>query len=613
MSETELTQVDIKPGINRDQTEYSTQGQYVDGQWVRFRQNKAEKMGGYLQEPIQQFTDSSVSILYGVPRSQHSWVDLEESKLRAVGTHNRLQLIKNDTIYDITPIETSVVETDNLSTVLSSPYITVSTTSPHTRQINDLVEVINTTSIGNVLLNGVYEVTSVVNVNAFIISVPVVSNITAVGAGGSVEVNYLLATGEISNGSPAGGWGGGTWGTPGVSVSAGWNNPRSASAPKKLRQWSLDNWGEDLIASPRGRRIYTWVAANGPETRATVISAAPSVNNFVIIAQPSRHLMSFGTQEEVSGDYDPLLVRWSDSENYNIWTTSVASEAGEFRLKGGSYLVGGIQSTKEIVAATDNAVHRIKYVGGDFIFGSDQVGSDAGLVSQSGIVDINGIIYWMGYGSFFQYDQRIRKLPCTLIKDTFDQDRSTSLNFNQKEKVVAGENSQYNEAIWFYPSRDSIENDRYIIFNYLENVWYSGSIERTSWDDVNVFDSPYATDASGNLFTHEQGKDASGQPLSSYIETGEIDIAQGNAIMFIDKFIPDFIIPDNKPMTVTLYLRKYPGQPYEEKTYTLTNRTEYINMRARARRVKVRYSVDGLGADYEIGMPEFGIKPDGKR
>lgn len=610
MSETELTQIDVKAGINRDQTEYSTQGQYVDGQWVRFRSNKAEKMGGFIVEPIQEIDNSSKTTFTGVPRSTHTWLDLDENKLRAVGTHSRLQLLTNSKIYDITPIETSVTRTDNVTVTSGSTQAIVSV-SVHTRQIGDWVEVSCASSIGNVLLRGMYEVTSVDSVDYFYINAVTTAALTSTG-GGTTNINFLIPSGARDSGSPTGGWGGGSWGTPGVSAAAGWNNPRGSSVPKRARVWSLDNWGEDLVSNPRGGGIYVWDKTNGPTTRSTLIQAAPSVVNTMLVAEPSRHMMAFGCTDEL-GDFDPLLVRWSDAENYNVWTASIASEAGSFRLKGGNYIVGAVQSSKEILAVTDNAVHRLRYVGGDFIWSSDQVGSDAGLVAQDAIVDVNGRVLWMGYNSFFDYDQRVRKLPCTLLKDTFDTDRDTSLNFSQKEKVVAGQNSEYNEVIWFYPSRNSIENDRYIIYNYLENTWYGGRIERTCWDDVNIFEKPYACDSSGVLYTHEVGKDANGQPLPSFIETGEIDINQGNAIMFVDKFVPDFIIPNNKPLEVTLSFRKYPNQPLETKTYTITNNTSFINMRARARRTKIKYSVDGLGSDFEIGLPEFGIKPDGRR
>jgi len=609
--ETTLTPVDVQPGINRDQTDYSTKGQYVDGQWVRFRSGRAQKMGGFVVEPIHQNVDTSVTTFKGVPRIIHSWADLEEKKWRAVGTHNALQLQKDATIYDITPIESSVRATNCLTTSVNSPYVIVSDAS-HGRQVDDWVEIIAAASVGNITFNDVVEVVSVITADSYLVSLNRLATMTTVQAGGSVELNYLLPSGYASNTSPTAGWGGGSWGTVGVSTSAGWNNPRGSSVPKKLRQWSLDNYGQDLLACPRGGRLYVWTVTSGPETRAKLVSASPSVINVMLVSEPSRHVLALGCTDSL-GDYDPLLVRWSDAENYNDWTTSPTSEAGEFRLKGGSYIVGAVQSSKEIVVVTDNAAHRIKYVGGDAIFGSDQIGSDVGLVSQNAIVDINGRVLWMGYNSFLDYDQRVRKLKCTLIKDTFDSDRPTSLNFAQKEKVAVGENSEYSEVIWFYPSQNSMENDRYIIYNYLEDLWYPGTIERTCWDDVNVFEKPYAMDSSGVLYTHEETHDANGTPIESYIETGEVDISDGNQIMYVDKFIPDFILPDNKPIKVTLYFRKYPGGPYQEKTYTFTNATQFINMRVRGRRVKVRYTVDGLGCDFEIGSPEFGIKPDGGR
>ncbi len=611
MSETTLTKIEMKSGVVRDTTDYDAQGYYTSIQLARFRNGRPEKWGGWSSEIQPRYDNPNLTGFTGVPRDIHSWVDLESNKYLAVGTHNRLELFTDGYIYDITPIETSTSVSNILNTTSGSPYVLVSAPS-HGRQVGDFVEALNqVTSVGNIKLNGVYEVVSVEHPDYYSISVASAANITTVNAGGGIQLNYLLPSGVADNGL-AFGWGAGTWGTPGVSVSAGWGMPRGDGVQLTLRQWSLDNWGQDLIACPRGGRIYTWEASAGPLKRAQVISASPSVNNFVLIAQPARHMMSFGCTN-FAGSFDPLTVRWSDSENYNDWTPSVSSESGEFRLKGGNYIVGAEQSSKEIVAVTDSETHKIKYLANAYVFGSDQIGSDAGLVSQQAICDVNGIVYWMGYNAFFAYDQKVRKLICPISKSIFDPQRPYSLNFSQKEKVFCGHNVQFSEVIWFYPSKNSLENDRYVVFNYLENCWYDGALSRTVWEDISIFDRPYATNASGRLFVHEQGQDDDGSPMTAFIETNEIDISDGNQLMFIDKFIPDYTIPNNKPLSVTLRFRKYPGQEFVDKTYTITNTTNFINTRVRGRRVKVRYTCDALGGDFEVGSPEFGVRPDGGR
>jgi hypothetical protein len=613
MSETTLTKLDLRVGILKDVTEYTAQGYYTSCDKIRFRDGKPEKINGWVKEIAPQYTDPSIQGFSGVARDIHSWIGLDGDKFLAVGTHNRLQLFTGGQVYDITPIQTSTSVSNVLQTVSGNPLVGVSASS-HGRQIGDLVEVLNqTTSVGNVKLDGVYEVVSVASPDFYYVSVPLTPSITTVATGGGVQINYLLPSGARDNGFLFG-WGAGTWGTPGASVSAGWGNPRGSGTPQTLRQWSLDNWGEYLVANPRGERIYKWIPPVGPAPieRATLISASPSVVNSMMIAQPARHMMAFGCTN-FAGVFDPLMVRWSDSENFDDWTPSVSSEAGEFRLKGGNFIVGAEQTSKEIVAVTDSASHKIKYLANDYVFGSDQVGSDGGLVSQQAIVDVNGIVFWMGYSSFFTYDQKVRKLPCSLDKSIFDPDRNTSLNFGQKEKVFGAHNTQYSEVMWFYPSKNSLEIDRYVKYNYLENAWDYGTLDRTVWEDISIFDRPYAVNADGTLYVHESGNDADGSPMLSFIESGEIDISDGNQLMFVDKLIPDFTMPDNKPLEVVVSYKKYPGDMFQTKTFTITNQTNFVNMRIKGRRLKVKYTSEALGGDFEVGTPEFGVKPDGAR
>lgn len=609
--ETSLKPIDVPPGIVSDITPYSTKGAYVSCNNIRFRKGKPQKIGGRVLEIVSQYSNSSVTSFTGVPRDSHTWIDLKGQKYLAVGTNKKLELFLGGKIYDITPIESTVSSSNIVQTVSGSSQVTLSVQG-HTKAVGSYVEILNqASSVGNILLDGTYEIVSVVDTDHFNISVTSLANTTSTG-GGSIELNFLLEPGLADNGSSFG-WGAGTWGTPGVSVSAGWSEPRGEGAFQPLRQWSLDNWGQDLLANPRGGRIYQWEASAGPLKRAQLVTASPSINDFILVAQPARHVMSFGVTD-LTGTYDPLGVRWSDSEDYNNWTPSVSSEAGDFRLKGGNVVVGAEQTSREIVAVTDNAAHRIRYLGNDFVFGSDEVGADCGLVSPHGIVDVNGIVYWMSFNGFFSYNgSKTTKLASTIDKSIFDSDEDTSINFDQKEKTFCGHNTEFNEVIWFYPSKNSIENNRYVIFNYLEGVWYDGWVQRTTWEDADIFAKPYATDASGRLWIHENGKNDGSDPLPSFIETGEVDVESGDVIMFFDKFIPDFELPTNGAIDVTLFTKKYPGDTWRTKTYQVNRSTRYFKPRQRGRLFKVRYSVDGLNSDYEVGVSRISMKPDGKR
>lgn len=609
--ETSLAPLDFKPGINKDLTSYASKGYYVSCDNIRFRKGKPQKIGGRVKEIVTQASIPSVTTFTGVPRASHTWTDLKGQKYLAIGTHQKLELFLGGKIYDITPIESSVAVTNALTTQAGSSHIIVSVPS-HTVGTSSFVDIRQqTSSIGNILLDGTYEVVSIISPNAYIISVPVSATITSTG-GGSVHVKTLLEAGQADNGF-AFGWGAGTWGTPGVSVSAGWSDPRGVGAFVPLRQWSLDNYGQDLLANPRGGAIYHWEASAGPTKRAQIIPTAPSVNNFIIVAQPAHHVMSFGATN-FAGTYDPLTVRWSDSEDFTQWTPAITNESGEIRLTGGNTIIGAVQTSREIMAITEAPAHRIKYLGNDYVFGSDEVGGDCGLVAPHGGIDINGNVFWMSYNSFFMYNgSSTSKLDSTLDKAVFDTDEPTCLNFDQKEKVFTGHNAQFGEIIWFYPTQTSIENNRYVIFNYMEGTWYDGNIVRTTWEDIDVFERPYATDSDGVLWVHESGKNDGSNTLPAFIESSEVDMETGDVIMFLDKFIPDFNIPDNQSLTVSLYSKKYPNEPWIQKDYIINNQTRFNNIRLRGRRFKVRYSVDGLGSDFEVGMPTLSMKPDGKR
>jgi hypothetical protein len=604
-SETKVTKLNLLPGINKNTTELDSEGTYVSCDKIRFFYGRPEKLGGWQKE---QFVGS----IEGIARDIHTWVDLEENKYLGFGTSEKLYLLNGGILSDITPIRASACAVDVLNTVAGSREITLSV-SPQGAQAGDYFVFADVTACaGGIDLTSSYLITSV-GVSHITFDASTTAVDTSAAAGGIARVDYLLETGRESNGT-AFGWGAGTWGTPGVSVCAGWSEPRGGTGVTQgLRQWSLDNYGEDLLANPRGGKIYRWEASAGPEQRAVLMSsAAPSVVNAMVVAQEGRHVIAFGTHT-ISGDYDPLLVRWSDSENFNSWVAAATNQAGSFRLENGSIIIGVQESRKEILVFTDESVYSMQRLGGDLVFTFKDLGRHNGLMSQHAAVDVNGIVYWMGFNTFQFYDGVINTLPCTLQDYIFNPDSEGSINLGQKEKIFCETNREFNEIWWFYPSRDSEENDRYVVYNFLEKIWYYGTMERTVWHDVDIFDRPIAIDPDGNIMIHEQGKNDDTAGLKSILLTSFFDIDDGGQLMFVDRHIPDSRII--KDLNVTYNYKKYPQdeETFTKSGYVFTSTTKKVHPRVRGRQLQIRYSTSTQGSDFRIGSDRLALKPDGGR
>ena len=603
-SDTKISKMDFRPGINKNTTELDSEGTYVSCDKVRFFYGKPEKLGGWQSEQIQ-------GIVSGVARDITTWTDLEEKKYLGFGTNEKLYLMNGGILYDITPVRVSVCASNAFSTVSGSREIIVSVNHQGAQAGDNFIFTQTTASVGGVNLSSAYEITSV-GANYFVFETSTTATLTSSSYGGTVNIDFLLETGLESNGV-AFGWGGGTWGTEGVSVCAGWGELRGGGVDVNLRQWSLDTYGEDLLASPRGGKIYRWEASAGPDQRAFIMSsAAPSVVNTMIVAQEGRHVIAFGTHT-ASGDYDPLLIRWSDTENFNSWSAAATNQAGSYRLENGSQIIGAKESRREILVFTDESLYSMQRIGGDFVFSFKDMGKHNGLMSQHAAVDINGIMFWLGFNSFHYYDGVINTLPCTIHAFLFNPESIGSINFDQKEKIYCSSNREFNEIWWLYPSRDSDENDRYVVYNYLENLWYYGTIERTVWHDVDIFSRPYAISPEGVLYVHEQGVNDDAMGLKATLLTSFFDLEDGNNLMFVDRHIPDISI--NKNLNISYNYKKYPqnSETYSKTGFIATSVTDKLHPRIRARQLQIRYSCSAQGSDFRIGSDRLAIKPDGGR
>lgn len=418
------------------------------------------------------------------------------------------------------------------------------------------------------------------------------------------------------------GWGSSPWGGDVAPVSTvtsadfGWGEgPTSTTSATpgrieiKLTEWSLDNFGEDLISNYRGGRIYRWRRSR-PIDGSSVVNNSPAAN-LISIAEPAPYLVAYGTCTE-SGPFDPLLVRWPSLSDFSDWNASAGNDSGDFRIQGGSEILGVIKTKRETLILTDDVVYSQRFVGGESPFAFERLANNAGIIARNAGIEVNSTVYWMGNGSFFRYYGAVEPIRTTLDEALFDRDRSTSINFFQKDKIYAGINSKFNELIWLYPSRDSEECDRYVIYNYIEDLWYDGTLDRTTWTNGDIFELPIATNASATLYEHELGKNADGEVLVSWVKTGVFDIDDGDKLLFINKFVPDTV--QTGPLSLTLQGRKYPNDALISKgPYEFSQSTKRIDLRLRARQMQFTVSSSSLNGDYDFGIFRVNIRPDGER
>ena len=611
----ELKVVEFKPGVDKNNTSYVDENTFIDCDKIRFAGGRVEKMSGWTKTPLEQYSDSTVDHLTGIARAVKSFVDLSSNEYIAYGTHRKFETILNGQIYDITPLVCITTVSSGVTTSVGSTLVGISFPN-HGRSLGDSVVFSSMgTSVGNVLLNGEYTVVSANDTAVFYVSVSTAASLTSVSAGGPLTASFLYPIGQIDNGI-TGGYGSGTYG---VST---YGTPRSGSVPTRLRLWSIDNWGEDLLAVPRGGPLVWWNASNGllsnltnrSDVRATVVTSAPAQNSIVFVT-PERHAVLLGTNDVVASVYDPLLIRWSSHEDFTSWVPVSTNSAGDERINGGSEIVGYVKTKLENLIFTDKSLISMSYTGFPFYYGFNNLAENCGLIAQNAVVEVEGVAYWMGVRSFYKYDGAVHRLDSTLSDYLFQDDSDGVVNYAQKEKVFAGVNSTYNEIVWFYPNGSNTENSRYVIYNYVEDIWYDGTIVRTTWEPNSVFDNPFATYVSSEdsvVFTHDSGVNDGGSPMDSYVQTGFFDIADGDQTMFLSLLIPDFIITGN--LSIYLKARKAPfGTVVEKGPYLIDDGKAKVPIRVRGREISLKFSSNDLNTDFRLGKIRINPLPDGKR
>lgn len=600
--DTKLKPLQIENGIDKNLSTYQAKGKWVDGDKVRFNNSNAEKLGGWQR--------LSYSTNYrGIAREAITWSALNGDRYYGLGTQYGVFLWNSGDWYDVTPVNRTATETSCISTYASNTTLVKVSDAAHGAAVNDYVAITSVSDAG-IDIWGPLEIVSV-NTNNYVVSVNnrcSINNTTAkTKIGGSATISYLITTGRSSN-EPQTGYGAGTYGS-GV-----YGTGTAGSLTNNMRIWSFDTWGEDLMALYRGSPVYRWDKSDGVLARCSIPSAnIPTANNIILITEEARHMMVMGTSV-FNGDFDPLAIRWSQSEDYTVWSPAVTNAAGGFRLNSGSYIVGAVKSKKEIAAFTDEGAHSIVYVGAPFFFTQQRVGVNCGLIGPNAAVDVNGTVYWLSRTGFYKYDGTVTNIPCTLEQDIFREEATHSINMDQKEKVFAGVNTLFDEIWWFYPAGSSNENNRYVVYNYIDGTWFDGSLDRTTWVDSTIFDNPFATSTSAGAFAHETTHDADGQEMGSFIETGYFDIEDGQYLTFIDKIIPDVGKLEGNYMTAYIKLKKHPSEAAVVKgPYRIGPNTKKISLRGRARQIALRIEVSSAGSDFRLGTWRASIAPDGER
>ena len=619
---TTLSKIKLKPGLHRESTQYEEEGKWFDGNHVRFRSGKPENMRGYETKVSTAFDGSARDLI--TYRS-------DNNKKRAVfGTPDKLYAHNGDTITDITPIVTAVTLANCFGTSSGSTRVCCSDAG-HGRSAGDYVYFTSTATFNAVSLStNVYPVVSVVDTNIFTISVTDAANATASDVG-SATFNYLLPTG---NSIAVGGLGYGAaayQATVCASDTRAWNQAASADATDivfDISQWSLDNWGNDVIANRNGGNIFYFDSdASTVPIRATSITTSPISVNSIVVSPNDRHLIALGANSyaaatTVSGPFDPMLVRWSDQDNRTNWVPSLTTTSGEVVLTDGTKIMGGLRSRSAIHIWTDTAMWTMQFVGPPFTFRFTPAGTNCGLIAQHAAVDYNGISYWMGYDNFYKYDGQVRVLDCTVRRFIFDR-----LATKYKAKVYTGVNSEFKEIIWLYASDDSgvTECDSYVIFSPENNYWTYGTGVFTTFADKEVFGNTITTgvsinasgDSTGNnkLFNNEPADyyTENNRTITSFVESADFDVDDGNQILFMNRLIPDFDLNTGK-LRVKIITKKYPESSEEiTKEFDVTQQTDKINFRARGRQAKIRVSCSSQGASWQWGSVRLGFQGDGER
>ena len=635
-----LQKLEFRPGLNREGTDYANEGGWYDGDKIRFRSGFPEKIGGW--------SLLSSATFVGTARSLWQWTALNGSSYVGVGTSKKYYIELGGAYSDITPYIYQSLTTNPFTAVTTSPYSsTIIINDPnYTPNVGDYLVISNAVGLGGnitaAVLNAEYHVVTSVSGTTYKIDVGVVSNASDTGHGGSsVTISYEypigLDTYVVGTGWGAGPWGAGGWGDPYLSSTIG----------QQLRLWSNDNYGQDLVIAPRGGAIYYWVAATGLSVRAQSLSQlsinagysgqfVPTVTNQIISSAIQKFVIAFGANSydptNSNTAFNPMLVRWSDQLNPYQWVPAVTNQSGEYALSNGSYIMGARATRQEILIWTDTAIYSMQYLGAPYVWGFNILMDNISVMSPNSMITINNVTYWMGVDKFYMYSGRVETLPCALRQYIY-----ADININQSYQVFAGGNEGYNEVWWFYVSNESTNNtiDKYVIYNYVDRVWYYGTMARTAWLDTGG-QYPVAADYNNHLLYHEFGVDdnstSNTKAINAYVQSSDFDIGDGHNFGFVWRILPDVNFNgsnvNNPSVTMTVKPRVNSGSAYGQAdnptvtsadnftnrgTYNIQQFTGQVYTRLRGRQLSFRIESNQVGCQWQLGLPRIDIRQDGRR
>jgi hypothetical protein len=604
-----LQKLVFRPGVNRDQTSYAGEGGWYDADKVRFRDGFPESIGGWATKSAARYKGSA--------RWLHDWSGLDSSYYIGVGTHQKLYVEHGGGLYDITPIRrTANLGADPLETELPNRLIV--TDNSHGAIVGDFVTLSGATGFGGLpagAINAEHEIVEV-SANSYVVEVSGISSETTGGGSAPVvatyQINSGLDTAVLGTGWGAGTYGRGTWGSA----------ANTALTGGQIRLWSGDNFGEDLVACARDGGIYYWDATGGLAARAVSLSAldgasdVPTVARQVLVSAGDRTCIAYGANPLGSSTQDPMLIRWSNQEDIANWTPGPTTSAGEYRLPTGSKFLRAIRGRQETIIFTDRSLYGQQFTGAPYVFSFTQLADGVSIIGPMAAAQAAGVIFWMGPDHFYAYDGHITSIPCPVRSYVFDE-----MTRSQSTKVIAAPNARLNEMWWFFPAENSNENNRYVIYNYVDKWWSIGELTRTAWLDSLISSYPLAA-GDNRLYHQEYGQNDENGPMTSFVESADLDIsangADGERFMFITRLIPDIAFrgpAGTKSAAVSLKRRDYPFQTSTTgATVTIVDGSPNVGyVRLRGRQIALRVEGSTSHSGWRLGSVRVDARPDGRR
>jgi hypothetical protein len=617
-----LTKLQFRPGINREVTSYTNEGGWVDGNKIRFRAGYPETIGGWERQSSAQFL--------GVCRALINWTTLTGSNLIGLGTNLKYYIERGGNLFDITPIRLTTAAGDVTFAASDGSDVIVVSHTAHGARLGDFVTFSGAVSLGgNVtapILNAEHQITDIVDADTYEITLSVTANASDTGDGGAAVVGaYQIRTG-LATSFRGDGWGAGPWGD------GGWGVAADTSIPgEQLRLWSHANFGQNLIINPRGGGLYYWDESLGLSARAVDISTlsgadeVPVECNIVRLSEQDRHVLAFGCTPLFGGDLDPLLIRFSSQENFLDWNPSPTNTAGDLRISSGNQIVAVQQTSQQMVVLTDSSVHTVQFIGPPFTFGLREVANGVSSAGPNCAIAANDVVYWMGIGEFYMYDGVVKVIPCPIKEYVFD----LTFDRERRDLVFAAHNSAFSEIWWFYPCTVSGDCTRYAVYNYIQELWYYGTLPRTAWVDRGTSLNPIAAGIDGYLYSHESGLNDGSQnppaPIDAYVQSSPVDLGDGEQFMFVSRVIPDITFRNstNDPSaTMTLTAQNFPGGEFfgdqpspvaRSATVPVERYTQQTFVRLRGRAMALRIESNKVGTAWRLGSPRVSLRTDGRR